>query len=215
MDNTEKEYAPLINQLKSLKAVKASDKFRERVALEMIPSLPSSASWLYLPTLSMRLAITCLLLIILGGGGLVFAAEKSYPGEPLYPVKKAIENVKLSLSKNPAVKMLLYLDNADKRIEELKETIKKDNNKEIKNITSDYESQVKEAVKEIKDIKDEKEHIIKKVNQQLENQSKRLEEIQQAAPTTFVPAIQKAIETSKEEQKALEPKEIPDLQPIR
>ncbi|MCL4338303.1 DUF5667 domain-containing protein [Patescibacteria group bacterium] len=204
MNNVEKEYASLIKQIKNLGLVKPGDKFRKKIMTKMVPSLSvTNPSFLYLPAPSWKLAIAAILLVFLGGTGIVFAAEKSNPKDLLYPVKIMVENAQLSLTKNPSVKTLLHLDNADKRIEELKKTINKNGDGEIENITSNYESQVKGAVGEIKKVENQKEEVIKQTDQHLEDQTQKLEEIKKSAPTTAVPVIEKAIETSKNGQDEL------------
>jgi len=205
MDNFEKEYSDIIGQLKNLKMTKPSEKFKAHLMTELTPSLPEFASTVHLPMFAIRLALTTVLLVLLGGAGIVIASETSHPGNLLYPVKRVVEKAKIRLTQSPSHKTVLHLNNADKRIEELKETVKKDGDKEIKNVTSDYQSQVKEAVSEVKKIEPEnKDEAVKQAGQRLGEQSKKLQEIQKAVPTNVVPLIQKAIDTSSEEQKALE-----------
>ncbi len=228
MSGTEKEYTNLIKQIKSLRSIRASDKFREKVMAEIMTSLPANTEFhkfnlidklreingkskeqstgsrfLYFPAFSWQLAIAGILLVFLGGTGIVFAAERSNPKDLLYPVKILVENVQLRFTQNPSVKTFLHLDNADKRIEELRKTMKKDGNGEIGNITSDYESQVKDAVHEIKNVENGKKEITRQTDEHLKDQTQQLEELKTAAPTTAVPAIENAIKTSKNEQNEL------------
>jgi hypothetical protein len=64
-----------------------------------------------------------LLVILLGGaifgGGVVWAAQDSLPGELLYPVKLAMEDARLALASTPAGKVDVALDLMDERAEEL------------------------------------------------------------------------------------------------
>lgn len=208
MDNNfEKNYTDIITKLGKLKSIKASSVLRNRILSLSIPSLPAQKPY-GSPFYLFRLAFIVIIFILLSGTGLIFAAERSHPGDFLYPVKKTVEQTQLTLTKNPAVKTILHINNADKRVDELKETIKHFGNQEVQNVTSDYESQVKNAVREIHKVDKNKEDIERIINQKLENQSQKLEDIQKVAPTEAKISIQKAIDTSKTGQE-----EINQLQP--
>ncbi|MBI4973019.1 hypothetical protein HZC27_00190 [Candidatus Roizmanbacteria bacterium] len=192
---SEHDYKDIIFGLKKLRSVHASDTLKQQVRTAFIPSLPLMN---YSPLLSMgRLVFSTLLVVLLSGTGVVVASQKSQPGDALYPIKKVAEKIQLSLTRNPTAKTLLHINNAEKRIEELQKTIQKENREEIKNVTTDYESQVKDALREIKKVQEDKKDVSNEVNQHLENQTQNLQDIQKIAPTASVVDVQKAIETSK------------------
>lgn len=192
---SEQEYQDVINGLRKLRSVHAPDTLKQHVTTAFIPSLPLIA---YTPLLSMgRLVFSTLLVALLSGTGVVVASQKSQPGDVLYPIKKVTEKIQLSLTRNPTAKTLLHINNAEKRIEEIQKTILKKDEEKLKDVTSDYETQVKDALHEIKKVEKDKEDVTDEVNQQLEKQTQRLEDIQKIVPTTSVVDIQKAIETSK------------------
>ncbi len=208
--NFEKDYQGIIAELEKLRTIRASDEFVNRVTKVLLPQLRVVSTRSFWPFFPYRLAITSLLLVMFAGTGVVFAAERSHPGEFLYPVKKAVETIKINLTQNPEKKIQLHLDNANQRIEELENALEKSHTNEVQNITSSYEQEVKKATNEIKHIETNKEDVVKKVDQRLEDQTQKLEDLQKTAPTTFVPAINKAIETSKNREDKNKEKPVQD-----
>ncbi|MGA9696386.1 MAG: DUF5667 domain-containing protein, partial [Dehalococcoidales bacterium] len=62
------------------------------------------------------------------GGGTVYAAQSSTPGDILYPVKTGAENIQLTLTTSPVAKARLYLQLAQKRINEMAQQAKLNRN---------------------------------------------------------------------------------------
>jgi hypothetical protein len=79
-----------------------------------------------------RVMVTAVLIFVLGSGGIAFAAEKSLPGDILYPIKtKVNENVIRAVkSVSPSAKANYEIELLDKRLKEA-ETVEK--NEAIKN----------------------------------------------------------------------------------
>jgi len=86
------------------------------------------------------IAVTAVLLVLLVGSGTVFAAGGSMPGNPLYAVKIATEDVHLSLTSSPVNKAELYATYADRRVVELGYLAEKGNAKaaEVEKIAKRY-----------------------------------------------------------------------------
>ncbi len=202
-DDFEKNYIDVIKGLRTLKSIKTSDNFRKRFTTLIIPNLPTSNTFRPLYFLPFRLAFIIIILILVSGTGLVMAADKSHPGNLLYPVKKAVEKLQLTITNNPSGKTTLHMNNADKRVDELEDSIKQSGNREVENITSDYESQVKDAVRESHKVDNNKEDVKSMIDQKLEDQSHKLEDIKKVAPTESHVSIEKAIETSKTGQEEI------------
>lgn len=73
------------------------------------------------------LAITAVLLLILvAGGSTVAASSDSLPGEPLYPVKTAVEQVRLWFTTTDTGKAKLHAQFANRRAQEIIRIIEKD-----------------------------------------------------------------------------------------
>ena len=64
-------------------------------------------------------AITALLVLVLGGGSTVAAAGNSLPDQPLYPVKLATEKVRIAVTFSRLGKAELYVQLADERVNEV------------------------------------------------------------------------------------------------
>ncbi len=64
------------------------------------------------------LALALVLAVILGGGGVVKAAQGSLPGDVLYPVKQVQEKVELALALTPEQRVMERLEQAQRRLQE-------------------------------------------------------------------------------------------------
>jgi hypothetical protein len=75
------------------------------------------------PGLSRRLAmagtvVAIVLVLVVGGGGVLYAAEGAVPGDPLYGIDRAVESARLSLTSEPQAEMELLLSLAEERLQE-------------------------------------------------------------------------------------------------
>jgi hypothetical protein len=64
-------------------------------------------------------AVTAVLILLLGSSGIYVAASTSIPGNPLYSVKLAIEQVQMNLTFSDLGKANLYAKFADRRVDEI------------------------------------------------------------------------------------------------
>lgn len=71
--------------------------------------------------------VVTVLVVVLFGGGTVLAAdsENTLPGNPLYAVKIATENVRLALSSSDATKARVYATLVDRRVAEIEQLIER------------------------------------------------------------------------------------------
>ena len=140
-------YPALEKQLRSLLEIAAclkadevipSQEFKERARLHLFdetqPTLTKISnrhfwSWLE-PTPVKVLASVFLGVLILAvdGGGTVYAAQGSTPGNRLYPVKTGVENIQLALTTSPVAKAHLYFQLAQRRIDEVTQQVKLNRN---------------------------------------------------------------------------------------
>ena len=70
-----------------------------------------------------------IVLLVLSGGGAVFASQKSLPGDILYSVKIITENLQETFTFNPQKKAKLETILAEKRIKEMKDILEKQDDK--------------------------------------------------------------------------------------
>jgi hypothetical protein len=97
---------------------------RERgVAVAPGPGTATRRPRRWLPAASLLRLVTLVLVVLVGmaalGGGLVWAASGSLPGDALYPVKLMAEDVRLSLASGPAGKVDVALGLVEERVEEM------------------------------------------------------------------------------------------------
>ena len=90
------------------------------------------------PRLAVGMA-TIVLVMALGGTGIVAASSDSMPDQPLYPVKRAVEEARLVLSLSSNGKAQLHARFADRRVEEIAVLSKKGNIKRIDSLTTDLD----------------------------------------------------------------------------
>jgi len=118
---------------------RARARYQLRLEMDRIPSGRWQSILKWRPSLKLqpRLAVTIVvvLALVLGGGTTVLAAESSMPGSPLYPVKLATENVRLTFSSSDVARAGLYDTLADRRIEEITYAIEKGKTKYIRKVT--------------------------------------------------------------------------------
>jgi hypothetical protein len=91
-------------------------------------------------------AVVTVMLVFTLGGGTVLAADNSMPGNPLYPVKIATENVRIQLAGSKIEKEALLATSADRRVAEIAHVVAKGNvnAKVVQSIAARYIKQVDE-----------------------------------------------------------------------
>ncbi len=96
---------------------KARARYQFSSALQEVASQRSRPFFGWLP--QWATAVTIVLVLMLAGGGTVAAAGNSMPDEPLYPVKLATEQVRLTLTPSEIGKARLCARLADRRVAEI------------------------------------------------------------------------------------------------
>lgn len=100
-----------------------SASLRERLMAEAETAL-APASPLVLPprrrgASERRLTAAAAVFTLVGGGaGMALAAQEAVPGDPLYPIKRGIEDAQLSMQSDPDDRGRTYLEQAQDRLEE-------------------------------------------------------------------------------------------------
>jgi len=98
----------------------------------LIPSEPRASNVVTLsPTTrrhNRRLAIAAAAFVVVGGtAGVAAAAENALPGDPLYPIKRAIESAQVSLNSSDAAKGHDLINQAGTRLDEIDGLMGNDN----------------------------------------------------------------------------------------
>ncbi len=107
-------------------AVSPGAEFQTRARLELQEELrkretagkePRWYGWIQQPGWAAGLA--AFLVLLMSGSGVVLAANNSMPGEPLYSIKTAAENVRLTATTNPTAKSEVYAGLVERRVSEI------------------------------------------------------------------------------------------------
>jgi hypothetical protein len=96
---------------------KARARYQFRSALQETAARKSRPSWGWFPRWAT--VVTVVLVLVLVGGSTVVAADSSMPDSPLYQVKLATEQVRLTLNLSQMGKARLCVEIADRRVTEI------------------------------------------------------------------------------------------------
>ena len=154
-------------RLQSARALQASPRFRtaslvrlQNLAVarpqsvrkkSLFPAFLSGQSLLRRPTPSLTgnrlrlmptLALVVLMLLIVSGVGTVAASYHALPGDFLYPVKQAQENLQLTFARDEATQARLHLEFADQRIDEARSSVEKNRPSAIDQALAGYTEQI-------------------------------------------------------------------------
>jgi Domain of unknown function (DUF5667) len=109
--------------------VSPSPEFKARTGLHLFDEAQQPASvkttgrfrsWFALTPVKVAASVMLgVVIFAVVGGGTVYAAQSSTPGDVLYPVKTGAENIQLTLTISQTAKARLYLQLAQKRINEM------------------------------------------------------------------------------------------------
>ncbi|RJO61182.1 MAG: hypothetical protein C4542_07030 [Dehalococcoidia bacterium] len=119
------ELRPLLVTMKralEASALSPDSTFRARARYEFRNALYDNVSRKTRPFLAWRWATvvsTVGVFLLTSTGGVVAASSSSMPGQPLYQVKRTIEDVQLTLTPSQAAKARLYATLADRRVGEI------------------------------------------------------------------------------------------------
>jgi hypothetical protein len=113
---------------------KARARYQFRSALKEAAAGRSRTSWGWFPRWATVMAIV--LVLVLGGGGTVAAADSSMPDSPLYSVKLATEQVRLTLTASQIDKARLCVELADRRVAEIAYMAEKGDVQQVEVLTS-------------------------------------------------------------------------------
>jgi hypothetical protein len=112
---------------------RARARYQFRSALQETASRKSRLSWGWFPRWATVVAIV--LVLVLAGGGTVFAAGSSMPDSSLYSVKLATEQVRLTLTPSQMGKARLCAELADRRVAEISYMANKGDVQQVELIT--------------------------------------------------------------------------------
>jgi hypothetical protein len=97
---------------------------RGRLMSEAVVVLAPRTSWFFFPAVLRPVLATAVILLVVFAGT-TSAAASSIPGDPLYAVKRAGEDVRLALTFDDLARTRLLAELTDRRLEELAEIAKR------------------------------------------------------------------------------------------
>lgn len=149
-------------------------------------------------------------LIVMMFFGVNIAAQASVPGEPLWPVKRSIEEAELSLTFSPVKKTEVHIKHVNERLQEIdkileeptKPEVKEKKEKAIKQAVTHLEKDVISVDSSLKIVKEEKEAIevielVKKVTDATKEVDTKLKEKKTQVATTEDKALGEALSNAK------------------
>jgi len=128
-------------------------------------------------------------LIVVMGSSVSLVAQASVPGEPLWPVKRSIEKVELTLTLNSVKETEVHIKHVGKRLKEIDKILKEENgtperkakkSKAIKQVISHLEKDVSDVDNSLKIVKEERKpleivELAKKITDSVNETTKILE----------------------------------------
>jgi len=184
----------------------ASTEFKQRAKRYLFEQMQESPSrsrrlWFWPAFMPARILISvCASLLVLGcaGGGTVYAAQSSLPGDTLYAVKIGVENIQLALTAEPAEKANLHLELAQRRIDEAKKQIIENRNVDSQALST-IKEQYNNAIKELSNSNDTEKtkQAISQLAVDTLNQQIELEQAVSEADQSSRQAIAQAINTTR------------------
>jgi len=180
---------------------RARARIRARVIAEWDQEhAPREQHW-RLPAFVPRWAVVtaCVVLaLLLAGAGTVTAAGGTVPGDLLYPVKMATEEVRLALTFSDLAKAELHVDLAEQRVDEIRKLVERGEPEKITQLAARVVAHLEEADRVVaigdEGIAELKAHLERSATVQLA----KLEQILLAAPPEAKTAVQDALVTSGE-----------------
>ena len=127
-------------------------------------------------------------------GGLYFTTANSLPGDPLYSLKRGMENLQLIFTKDSLEKAQLYIQHANERLEETKQVVQTGKTGYIPAIMNDYNENMNQARVEIQESKEQKRDVVPILESLSESTAKQSAILQNIAIKN--PAVAGQVDTS-------------------
>jgi hypothetical protein len=201
----EKELRSLLQLAKTLSPEKITptSEFKEhaakRLAEEMqpFPSKTTGSFWHFphfAPANPLAMVLIALFILTAGGGSTVYAAQRSLPGDTIYPVKTGIENIQLALTPGAIAKARLHLRLMQRRINEASQQVKA--NRKIDTQTVDIiGKQMDDTVAELSKVKSTEvvDEMLGRLSSATLDQQMELKEAMDDASKSSLPALTRAL----------------------
>jgi len=151
-------------------------------------------------TLSHYWVVATLTFILLGGGA-VYAADSSLPGDALYPVKRSVEALRLAASLSDRSDALLHLDFAEKRLGEARQLASTARDADLHAALEAYRIELETGVtllRQVHEVNGERDQWFKEVDETLERYERRLSDLYDVTPPSVRQSIEHAQRTTRD-----------------
>ncbi len=196
----------IIDALVRLSRVSPRDAFIQHMS-SSIESLPVHA-FQRSSFLALRFSIGALATIIflsVSGVGVVAAASGSKPGDPLYPVKKAVEHAQLAITNSPPARAILQAKIAGNRASEIQNVAgSQDDGVTLDTLSHEYEERVSQSIEELEKATPSRDTVGHDVTEELKKHEQTLKAVKTIVPLAHQEPITNAIEASQKGQEAAE-----------
>jgi hypothetical protein len=176
-------------------------RYQEEIQAETAPSgwlgwKPSWIPWFNKRAVQVTFALVLLLSLLVGGNGVVMAAQDSLPGDRLYPIKTALEKVNLAISLDETQEAQLQVEYTKRRVDELNRLVLEGRNSDVNEAVDNLESQVGQTVEALGSAADQNADQTKVIASQfavlMRNQNQMLEGLSSLADDSTLSDLQRA-----------------------
>ena len=194
-------------------AATPSPQFRQRARIRLLQAMQAPAAdagragldifgWLKPPAPGRRLSYalivaTVIWALIVAGGTTVHASQDSLPDDTLYPVKTAVENLRLAVARTPEARASLHLELAERRVQEVAAQSSLGRTMSTSAL-EEVAVQTDAAIREIGSIPPEdSKALVGELSKSTVNQQVALGQISEAAPEAAQQALQQALDAAR------------------
>jgi hypothetical protein len=98
--------------------------------------------------------VAILLAMLVGTGGVIYAADEAVPGDPLYGIDQAVESMRLRLTREPQAATELLLGFAEERLSEMEELSARGDQKNLEAALDNYGVSISTLAHELETMED-------------------------------------------------------------
>ncbi|MBN1312787.1 MAG: hypothetical protein JXB30_15340 [Anaerolineae bacterium] len=138
--------------------------------------------------------------------GVVYASDSASPGDPLYGIDRSVEQVRISVTRNPNQLLRLQVALTDERLEEAEDLTRRGDTEDLEVALNNYDQSVSDITQLAGMTGEQEEEALSQlVDQSLSKHQARLEVLLDKVPEQAQKGIERALEaSSKGRDKALE-----------
>jgi CHASE3 domain sensor protein len=187
-------------------AIRIQNKLRSRIAAEQRRSthrVNKRAKWFLRPAYVLAV-LTLVISLLASGVGVVSASAASLPGDALYPIKMAREQVALSLSFSNEGDEALLTEFAEERLNEAEALIEQHRLEDLPTALAGFDSALDQLNALVNETGDQQPGSLEHLQARLDKHIEVLHQVMEKAPEQAQEALQNAIEKSSHSRDVIE-----------